>query len=210
MDGATASGYGPATAVQGLLMMLSLIVAIGAQNGFLLRQGLRHAAVTPLVLICWLSDCVLVLIGVSGLGAVIDRAPMAMTVIRIVGAFVLLGYAALAIRRAIRGESLNLDDTSGRRTPLAAIGTCLAITWLNPHVYLDTVLMIGGVANTHGPQGRWWFAAGTLVGSLAWFAALGYGARLLRPLFREQRAWRILDSLIALIMIITAVRLLAS
>lgn len=201
---------GPATAFQGLLMMLSLIVAIGPQNSFLLRQGLRHVAVTPLVLICWLSDCILVLIGVSGLGAVIDRAPMAMTVIRIVGALVLLGYAALAIRRAIRGESLDLDDPSGRRTPLAAIGTCLAITWLNPHVYLDTVLMIGGVANTHGLQGRWWFAAGTLIGSLAWFAALGYGARLLRPLFGKQRAWRILDSMIALIMIITAVKLLAS
>ncbi|SDS60622.1 LysE/ArgO family amino acid transporter [Microlunatus soli] len=203
-------GTGPATAFQGMLMMLSLIVAIGAQNTFLLRQGLRHAAVTPLVLICWLSDCALVLIGVSGLGAVVDRVPYAMTVIRIVGALVLLGYAALAIRRAVRGESLDLEGASGRRTTLSAIGTCLAITWLNPHVYLDTVLMVGAVANSHGSPGRWWFAVGTLIGSLGWFAALGYGARLLRPLFRKQRAWRILDSLIAAIMISTAAKLLLS
>lgn len=196
--------------VQGMLMMLSLIVAIGAQNTFLLRQGLRRSAVTPLVLICWLSDCTLVLIGVSGVGTAIERIPYAMTVITICGALVLFGYAGLAIRRAIRGEQVNLESPGSRRPLLSAIGTCLAITWLNPHVYLDTVLMIGAVANTHGSVGRWWFAAGTLIGSIAWFAALGYGARLLGPLFGKPRAWRILDSLIAVIMIITAVKLLLS
>lgn len=197
------------TALQGFGMMLSLIVAIGAQNTFLLRQSLAHRRMTPLVLICWLSDVTLVLIGVSGLGAVIENLPVAMTVIKICGAAVLLGYAAMAIRRAVRGESLEIDPANRRRSTASVIGTCLAITWLNPHVYVDTVLMIGGVANSHGDPGRWWFAAGTLLGSIAWFAALGYGARLLRPLFRTPRAWRILDSAIAVIMIITAIKLLS-
>ncbi|QDP94939.1 amino acid transporter [Microlunatus elymi] len=197
------------TALQGFGMMLSLIVAIGAQNTFLLRQGLARRRMTPLVLICWLSDLILVLIGVSGVGAVIENVPVAMIVIKICGAVVLLGYAAMAIRRAARGESLDVDAATDRRTTVSVIGTCLAITWLNPHVYLDTVLMIGGVANSHGDPGRWWFAAGTLIGSLVWFAALGYGARMLRPLLRTPRAWRILDSAIAVIMIITAIKLLA-
>ena len=123
----------------------------------------------------------------------------------------LIGYAVLAVRRAVRGESLDLSATPGstdRRSLAAAIGTCLAITWLNPHVYLDTVLMIGAVANAHGARLRWWFAAGSLLASGLWFAALGYGARLLRPLFRTRSAWRVLDTLIALVMIITAVKLL--
>jgi L-lysine exporter family protein LysE/ArgO len=202
------TGSDPAIALQGLLMMLSLIVAIGAQDTFLLRQGLQHSPITPLVLICWLSDCILVIIGVSGLGAVVEHVPYAMTVVRWCGGAVLLGYAALAIRRVIRGETLELSERRERRSLWSASLTCLAITWLNPHVYLDTVLMIGAVANAHGSPGRWWFAAGSLVGSIGWFAALGYGARLLRPLFRRRRSWRILDSLIALIMIITAVKLI--
>ncbi|HEY9290506.1 MAG TPA: LysE family transporter, partial [Microlunatus sp.] len=117
-------------------MMLSLIVAIGAQNTFLLRQSLAHRRMTPLVLICWLSDVTLVLIGVSGLGAVIENLPVAMTVIKICGAAVLLGYAAMAIRRAVRGESLEIDPANRRRSTASVIGTCLAITWLNPHVYV--------------------------------------------------------------------------
>jgi L-lysine exporter family protein LysE/ArgO len=196
------------TAGQGVVMMLSLIVVIGAQNTFLLRQGIVRSNVTLLVLICWLSDCTLVMIGVSGVGAVVERIPGAMTVIRFCGAMVLFGYAALALRRAVRGEALDIDGTAAPRSRASVVATCLAITWLNPHVYLDTVLMIGAVANAHGSPDRWWFAAGTLVGSIAWFAALGYGARLLRPLFRRPRAWQMLDAAIALIMVGTGVRLL--
>lgn len=209
-------------AVQGFGVMLSLIVAIGAQNTFLLRQAIQRRHVTVLVLICWLSDVSLVLVGVSGIGVVIDRVPGLMTVLTICGALVLFGYAAFALRRAIRGESLELTGTgdgSGngngtgnavRQGLGAAIITCLAITWLNPHVYLDTVVMVGAVANTYGTNGRWWFALGTLVGSIAWFAALGYGARLLRPLFRRPRSWRILDTGIAVVMVAVGVRLLLS
>jgi L-lysine exporter family protein LysE/ArgO len=195
------------TSAQGLAMMLSLIVAIGAQNTFLLRQGIARSHVTLLVLICWLSDVSLVMVGVSGLGAVVEQIPVAMTVIRACGALVLFGYAALAFRRAVRGETLDVDPGAAPRSRGSVVATCLAITWLNPHVYLDTVLMIGGVANAHGSPDRWWFALGTLIGSIAWFAALGYGARLLRPLFRRPRAWRILDTAIALIMVGTGVRL---
>lgn len=188
-------------------MMMSLIVAIGAQNTFLMRQAIRRSHVTPLVLICWLSDVVLVTAGVSGLGAIVERVPVAMTGIRLCGAVVLLGYATLAARRAIIGEHLELDGVGVRRSLASAVGTCLAITWLNPHVYLDTVLMIGAVANSLGGQ-RWWFAGGSMLASLVWFAVLGFGAGLLRPIFRTARAWRILDSVIAVIMVATAVRLL--
>ena len=194
------------TTLQGFGMMLSLIVAIGAQNTFLLRQGIQRRHVTALVLLFWLSDVTLVLIGVSGVGAIVQRLPVAMLLIKIGGAAVLFGYAALALRRAARGESLEVDG-GRRQSLLAAVGTGLAITWLNPHVYLDTVLMIGAVANTHG-AGRWWFTLGTLFGSLAWFVALGYGARLLRPVFRRPIAWRVLDSVVAMIMIAVGLRLL--
>ncbi|GAB3919667.1 transporter [Microlunatus endophyticus] len=205
IDQFTGPGFG--TAVQGFGMMMSLVVAIGAQNAFLLRQAILRSHVRALVVICWLSDVALVSAGVAGLGAVVTHAPTAMTVIRIVGAAVLLGYAAMAVRRMIIGEHLEIGDTGVRRSLASAVGTCLAPTWLNPHVYLDTVLIIGGVANSHGDE-RWWFAAGSMAASLAWFAALGFGAGLLRPVLRTARAWRILDSIIALIMIGTAIRLL--
>lgn len=190
-------------------MMMSLIVAIGAQNTFLLRQALLRSHVAVLVLICWLSDVILVTAGVSGLGAIVERAPAALTVIKLCGAAVLLGYAGFAARRAIIGEHLEIDDSGVRRSLASATATCLAMTWLNPHVYLDTVLMIGGVANSHGDL-RWWFAGGSMLGSLVWFAALGFGAGRLQPVFRTPQAWRVLDSIIALIMIATAVRLLLS
>jgi len=205
IDQFTGPGFG--AAAQGFGMMMSLVVAIGAQNAFLLRQAILRSHVRVLVLICWLSDVALVSAGVAGLGAVVAHAAGAMTVIRIVGAAVLLGYAAMAVRRMIIGEHLEIGDKGVRRSLTSAVGTCLALTWLNPHVYLDTVLIIGGVANSHGDQ-RWWFAAGSMAASLAWFAALGFGAGLLRPVLRTPRAWRILDSVIALIMIGTAIRLL--
>lgn len=190
-------------------MMMSLIVAIGAQNTFLLRQAILRSHVAVLVLIYWLSDVILVTAGVGGLGAIVDRAPAALTVIKICGAAVLLGYAAFAVRRAVIGEHLEIDDNGVRRSLASAVGTCLAMTWLNPHVYLDTVLMIGGVANSHSDL-RWWFAGGSVLASLAWFSALGFGAGLLRPVFRTPRAWRILDTIIAVIMVATAARLLLS
>ncbi|QZN84368.1 LysE/ArgO family amino acid transporter [Cellulomonas sp. C5510] len=197
------------TALTGLVFGLSLIVAIGAQNAFVLRVGLRRAHVLPVVAVCALSDAVLIAAGVGGMGALVDRAPAVLTVARVAGTAFLLGYAAVAARRAWQPTGDALDAAGGtapaRLWPVLA--TCLALTWLNPHVYLDTVVLLGSVAGTHGGL-RWWFAAGAATGSVLWFAGLGYGARLLRPLFVRPGAWRVLDAAIALVMAAIAVSLL--
>ncbi|MGY1849279.1 MULTISPECIES: LysE/ArgO family amino acid transporter [unclassified Blastococcus] len=196
-------------ALAGLGLGLSLIVAIGAQNAFVLRQGLRVEHVGAVVVLCAVSDAVLILAGVAGNSWLSARLPDAITVIRLAGAAFLLGYAALAARRAVRPSSIAVE-TGGLRTGLAAtVATCLALTWLNPHVYLDTVLLLGSVADSHGGR-RWWFAAGAAVGSVLWFSALGYGARLLRPLFARPAAWRVLDAGIAVVMATLGLGLLAT
>ena len=195
---------------------LSLIVAIGAQNAFVLRQGLRGEHVALVVLACALSDLVLIFAGVAGAGALIERAPGALDVVRIAGAAFLLAYGGLALRRAIRPatEALAVDDdpASGEPTKRAAwsvvLLTTLALTWLNPHVYLDTVVLLGSIAGSHGDQ-RWLFAAGAGAASLIWFAALGNGAALLRPVFARPQAWRVLDGFIAACMAAIAASLLA-
>jgi L-lysine exporter family protein LysE/ArgO len=195
--------------VSGLSAGLSLIVAIGAQNAFVLRQGIQRSHVAMVVAVCAVSDLVLILLGVAGIGVLLDRAPAALVVIRWAGAAFLLVYGALAARRAVRGERMTLpgDKPPGSRT--AVLATCLAFTWLNPHVYLDTVLLLGSLAAAQGEAGRWWFAAGAGLGSIAWFTALGAGARFLAPLFRRQAAWRVLDAVIAVVMVTLAVLLLA-
>ena len=194
-------------AIAGLGFGLSLIIAIGAQNAFVLRQGLRREHVLVVVAICALSDAVLIAVGVGGLGTLVQLAPWLLTVVRIAGAAFLLVYGLLAARRAFRPSVLITDD-AGRATPLlATVGTVLALTWLNPHVYLDTVVLLGSVAGTHGDD-RWWFGLGAAIGSILWFSALGFGARLLRPLFARPIAWRVLDVIIAIVMIALAVSLL--
>lgn len=196
------------TALTGLVFGLSLIVAIGAQNAFVLRVGLRRTHILPVVAVCAVSDAVLITAGVGGLGTLVDRAPAVLTVARIGGAVFLLGYAAIAARRALRpGGALTADDGDAPTRLWPVLATCLALTWLNPHVYLDTVVLLGSIASTHGEQ-RWWFATGAVLGSFVWFAALGYGARLLRPLFARPGAWRALDGLIAAVMLVLAVGLL--
>ena len=184
----------------------SLIVAIGAQNAFVLRQGLRRSHVALVVAVCALSDLVLIVAGVAGIGALVRQAPAVISVVRWLGAAFLIGYGLLAVRRAVRGGRLEVQaerGTSGR----TALGTSLALTWLNPHVYLDTVLLLGSIASTHGLGGRWWFAAGAGVGSIVWFTALGFGARVLAPLFRRRSAWRLLDGAIAVVMITLGISL---
>ena len=184
---------------------LSLIVAIGSQNAFLLQQGLRGGAVTPLVVICAVSDLVLIGLGVSGIGAVLEQWPTAIGGIAVGGGLFLLAYGALAARRAFRPSVMTVGE---ERTPLRkAVLACVAFTWLNPHVYLDTVLLLGTVAGTHG-AGRWWFGLGAVAGSTVWFTALGYGARRLRPVFARAAAWRVLDVLIATTMAAIAINLL--
>ncbi|SDK97684.1 LysE/ArgO family amino acid transporter [Streptomyces indicus] len=181
---------------------LSLIVAIGAQNAFVLRQGVRGQAVLPVVAICAASDAVLIALGVAGLGAVVTAWPAAMTVVGLAGGAFLLGYGALAARRVLRpaeGEGLRAEG-AGTRSVRAAVLTCLALTWLNPHVYLDTVLLLGSVASQRGDL-RWVFGIGAMLGSLVWFAALGYGARLLSGALARPTAWRVLDGAVAVTML---------
>ncbi|MGY1604252.1 LysE/ArgO family amino acid transporter [Geodermatophilus sp. SYSU D00815] len=185
--------------LSGLALGLGLIVAIGAQNAFVLRQGLRLEHVTAVVAVCAVSDVALIAAGVLGAGAALSRVPWLVPAVCFAGAAFLIAYGVLAFRRALRPGVL-LPDSAGARTGLAVtVGTCLALTWLNPHVYLDTVLLLGSTSSTFGEQ-RWFFAAGAGVASLAWFAGLGYGARLLRPVFARPTAWRVLDGGIAVVM----------
>ncbi|MBD7956171.1 amino acid transporter [Microbacterium sp. Sa4CUA7] len=251
--------------VAGFALGLSLIVAIGAQNLFVLRQGVRLEHVAAVATVCAVSDAALIAAGVSGLGAVLQAAPWLVDVVRWAGAVFLLGYAALAARRAWRpsGAVLTADARTDARTggaappavgepvstgtgdPAASAGavtahstagdaasvspgvtpvsvavprtrtaagltaallTCLALTWLNPHVYLDTVFLVGSVASTHG-DGRWWFAAGAMAASIVWFFSLAYGSRCLGRWLASPHAWRMLDAAIAVIMAGLAVTL---
>ena len=195
--------------VSGLASGLSLIVAIGAQNAFVLRQGVQRSHVLLVVAVCAISDLVLIVLGVAGVGVLIEQAPAVLEVVRWAGAAFLVAYGAMAAVRAIRGTQAAQPAAGHKGTWAAALGTCLALTWLNPHVYLDTVLLLGSLAGTHGQDGRWWFAAGAGLGSVAWFAALGTGARYLAPLFARPGSWRVLDGGIALVMVTLAVMLVA-
>lgn len=185
---------------------LALIVAIGAQNAFVLRQGIRGEHVGLVVLVCMLSDIVLIGAGILGIGTVIAAVPAVVVVIRIAGSIFLIGYAALAAKRAIQPGILTASTAKGALTRRAAIATVVTLTWLNPHVYLDTVLLLGTLANQHGEL-RWWFGAGAALASVIWFSALGFGARLLRPVFAKPSAWRVLDGIIAAIMLFLGVKL---
>ncbi|MEU3144714.1 MULTISPECIES: LysE/ArgO family amino acid transporter [unclassified Streptomyces] len=197
------------TAAAGFGTGLSLIVAIGAQNAFVLRQGVRREAVLAVVGICAVSDALLIALGVGGVGALVVAWPGALTAVGWIGGVFLLGYGALAARRALRPDGAGLRAegeavTSRRR----AVFTCLAMTWLNPHVYLDTVFLLGSVAADHGPL-RWTFGLGAVLASLCWFAVLGFGARLLSRFLARPTAWRALDGLVAATMIVLGCTLIA-
>lgn len=194
-------------ALAGLGLGLSLIIAIGAQNAYVLRQGLRREHIVVVIAICALSDLVLIFLGVAGLGFIVDAVPWLIVAVRFAGAAFLLVYAALAARRAIRPkETLQAGETPVKTRLAVVVTTALALTWLNPHVYLDTVVLLGSIASTHGDE-RWWFGAGAGLGSIIWFTALGLGARLLAPVFAKPIAWRVLDGIIALVMAGIAVSL---
>lgn len=190
----------------GLLTGLTLIVAIGAQNAYVLRQGLVRHYVGPVVLVCALSDLVLILAGVTGIGTIVERASWVLTLVRWLGVAFLVGYALASLRRARHsgGLAASGEAADSRRR---VVGRAVALTWLNPHVYLDTVLLLGSIAATHGTAGRWWFGAGAGVASVAWFTSLGYGARLLAPLLARPRAWQVLDVLVAVVMLLIALQL---
>lgn len=196
---------------------LSLIIAIGAQNVFVLRQGIRREHVLAVVIVCAVSDAVLIAAGIAGIGAVLTAIPWLVEVVRWVGAAFLIGYGMLAARRAWRPRgALVVDEsnttesgaTTGAETAVAppqarlrtVVLTALALTWLNPHVYLDTVFLLGSIAGTHG-DARWLFGAGAMAASVAWFTALGFGARYLSRWLSTPRAWRWLDAGIAVVMV---------
>jgi L-lysine exporter family protein LysE/ArgO len=190
----------------GFMLSLSLILPIGAQNAFVLRLGLRGEHVLAVCLTCALSDAILILAGVAGFARIGTIVPWAETAMRWLGAAFLVVYGASSFMAAFRsGAALKpadaVPDSLGR-----ALLTCLAITWLNPHVYLDTVVLIGSLSTQFsGDQGT--FALGAMLASFTFFLSLGYGARLLRPFFARPGTWRVLDIGIGLVMWITAARL---
>lgn len=199
-----------APAVAGLLTALSLIVAIGAQNAFVLRQGLLRSHVGPVVLVCALSDAVLIAAGIAGIGTLVDHASWVIDVVRWLGVAFLLWYAASSLRRALHPESLAPQNGNRDETRRSVLARTFALTWLNPHVYLDTLLLIGSVAAAHDGgevAGRWWFGVGAALGSVLWFSSLGFGARLLAPLLARPRAWQVLEVAIALTMLVVAWKL---
>jgi L-lysine exporter family protein LysE/ArgO len=197
--------FGPAIA--GFLVGGGLIVAIGAQNAFVLRQGLARRHVFPVALFCSLSDAALILLGVGGLGALVVASPALLKIATWGGAAFLLAYGAFAFRRALAPSAMKLADIESTGLT-AALAACAAFTFLNPHVWLDTVVLVGSISATYGEQGRWIFGLGAAFASFCWFFSLAYGARLLTPLFADPRAWRILDVVIGCVMWAIAATLL--
>lgn len=195
------------TFLSGFALGFSLILAIGAQNAFVLRQGLRRAHLFWVCLTCALSDAALIAAGVAGFGALALAFPLVEPVMRLGGAAFLMVYGGLALRAAWRGTSA-LQATGPARAGLwTTLATALALTWLNPHVYLDTVVLIGSVSAQY--PDRLTFAIGAIGASFVFFFALGYGARLLQPLFANPRAWAVLDAGVGLIMWAIAGKLIA-
>lgn len=197
-------------------MGLSLIVSIGAQNAFVLRQGLRREHVALCIAICAVSDVLLIGVGVAGFGTLISGTPWVLQVARFGGAAFLAAFGVMALKRALKPSALTAADAPGetRRAGRAGVAlTLLGLTWLNPQVYLETIVLLGSVAAAQGEQAgraaRWYFGGGAMFGSVLWFSALGTGARLLRPLFARPTAWRVLDGVVAAMMFTLAVLLVA-
>jgi L-lysine exporter family protein LysE/ArgO len=195
--------------LDGLLTGLSLIIAIGAQNAYLLRQGLRGAYVGRVVAVCTVSDFALIIAGVGGIGVIVQHAGWALNAVRWFGVVFLAWYGVSSAWRARHPAAL-AAATGDPGEGGMVMRRIMALTWLNPHVYLDTVVLLGSVANAHGSPGRWWFAVGACAASTLWFLGLGFGARLAAGLLATPRAWQVLDLLIAATMLGIAVKLAAS
>lgn len=188
----------------GLGTMTSLIVAIGAQNNFVLRQGLRQEHVTTVVGFCIMSDIALICAAVFGLMPIVNTFPTLMILLKMAGIAFLLSYAALSFKRAFVAQPVSLSSTnSNTGVWLSLIG----FTWLNPHVWIDTIFLLGAVAQTQSPAGKLPFMLGASLISIMWFCALGYGARILKPVFNDPIAWKFLDSLTGALMLILAINL---
>ncbi len=184
--------------LNGFLLSAGLIIALGAQNAFVLRQSLKGEFVFAVCLICSISDALLITAGVAGLGTLVRQSPTALLVVTGGGALFLFVYGLLAFRRAMRPAVMKAEGDA--RGLGAAIATCLAFTFLNPHVYLDTVLLLGSLSGRYPGELRLAYGIGAVLASFTWFFALGYGARLLAPFFTKPRAWQVLDFGIGIVM----------
>jgi L-lysine exporter family protein LysE/ArgO len=193
---------------QGWLMTAGLIVAIGAQNALVLRQGLLRSHVGPVVLLCTASDWLLIALGVFGLGTAIQSSPLLLQVFRYGGAAFLLVYGARSAVQAWRGQTLQVQPGGRGPTLAATLVSALALTYLNPHVYLDTVVLLGSVGAQHGPDGRNAFALGAGLASLMWFVTLGYGAAAASRWLQRPLVWRGIDAAVAVVMFSVAAQLL--
>jgi L-lysine exporter family protein LysE/ArgO len=184
--------------VSGFLLGLSLIIAIGSQNAFVLKQGLKREHIFFICLFCAVSDALLISAGVAGFGAVTARYPQLVTIAKVAGVIFLLGYGLQSLYASVRLSHAMQVDGQLVSSLKKALLLCFGFTWLNPHVYLDTLVLVGMVST--GASSKWLFASGAVSASFVFFFALGYGARLLRPLFAKPKAWNILDGLVGLLM----------
>ncbi|RZL60915.1 MAG: amino acid transporter [Variovorax sp.] len=188
----------------GLFMSLVLIVAIGAQNAYVLRQGLRREHIGAVVLFCAASDALLIGAGVFGMAQALEGRPVLAAALSALGAVFLCGYGLKALQRARHGDSLQATGGGSTASRTAVLAQAAAFTLLNPHVYLDTVLLVGSAGAGYGGVHRLGFVAGAATASMLWFVSLGYGARLLAPLFARPRAWQVLESVIGVTMLLLA------
>jgi len=189
----------------GFLTGLSLIIAIGAQNAFVIRQGLTKRHVLLVVLICAVSDAILIVLGVAGLGALISGLPWLLEIVRWFGVAYLTWFGINSLRSAMKSQSLDVSGVQSGSAKKVALSV-LGFTFLNPHVYLDTVILLGSIGNQFGPD-KWWFALGAVVSSFAWFSSIGFGAKAASRFMAKPVFWKVLDILIAAVMFSIAVLL---
>ncbi|MGH1374117.1 MAG: LysE/ArgO family amino acid transporter [Cellvibrionaceae bacterium] len=194
------------TFLAGFSLGLSLILAIGSQNAFVLKQGLKSHHVLVICLVCAISDALLILFGVAGFGAIVKQFPEIETLSRYGGAIFLSVYGALSFKSAFFTDHVLDDAAESKGSALKAVLTCLAFTWLNPHVYLDTVVLLGSISTQYSPH-QFIFASGAMTSSFIFFFSLGYGARFLAPIFKNPKAWKVLEFLIGVTMVAIAVSL---
>lgn len=192
----------------GFTLGISLILAIGAQNAFVLKQGLKQQHVFLVCLICALSDAILISAGVIGFGTIVKQFPLIEQISRYAGAAFLLVYALLSFKSAFTNKHSMQAKGKDVGSATTAVLTCLAFTWLNPHVYLDTVVLLGSISTQYEGQ-QLSFASGAVLGSFVFFFALGYGAKLLIPVFKNPKAWQVLEFIIGMVMLALAFSLVA-
>jgi L-lysine exporter family protein LysE/ArgO len=192
----------------GFALSATLIIAIGAQNAFVLRQGIRREHVAPIVAFCAIADLVLIGVGVAGLAGILGDSPTLVALLTIAGSGFLVWYGVRALRRALLPQSLRAATGNEPLSLANAMAQAAGFTLLNPHVYLDTVLLMGSIGTRQPPDMRIWFVGGAACASGVWFTTLGFGARLLAPIFARPRAWQVLDTLVGLTMLFLAVVLI--